>query len=229
MEEELTPCEVFNVFNSERGATVLLDSGKDRYVPIQVSSEQGRSIQLALMNREFFRPLTHDLMVTILRGQGIEIESIVIYGLMGSTMIAELKLKKEDKVFNYDVRPSDGLALALRTDSEIFMTDDLIDVLAVQKADIEQVDRAFESKIGEGSVDFSESDTHLSIVLELPELEKEEDLTIDVNPHSVVLKAPTPKGLMDRVVELPTEVERDQIEELSFTNKVLELRLKKPD
>ncbi|MFW6040634.1 MAG: bifunctional nuclease domain-containing protein [Thermoplasmatota archaeon] len=224
MDESLIACEVMNVYLADEGATVVLDPGRDTLVPIQVSSEQGRSIQLGLWGEKFFRPLTHDLMVNILDEQGLEIESLVIHGLIGSTITAELHLRKNDKRYSYDVRPSDGIALVLRTGSKIMITDELIESIGVN---VEYwYSKHEKERLPIESLDIIEAENYIEVIAELPNVEKEEDIEIELFPNSIKLNAKTTEGGFDRTMSLPKEIEKE-IEELSFTNKILELKLKK--
>ncbi len=140
MSENLSRCIISNVFEGGQEASVILDPGGDKVVPMKVSSTQGKSIELGRIGRDFRRPLTHTLMLKILDDQGIKIDEVILIGLSGSAILGELRMKKEkedDERYHYDVRPSDGIALAVRTDAEILISNELVEKIGVSKEKLE--------------------------------------------------------------------------------------------
>ena len=226
MKEDLINCDILNVFHTQEGATVLLDPGEGVLVPIQVSTEQGKAIQLGLYGEQFFRPMTHDLMTNFIRGQGIELDRVIIEGMMGSTILAELVLVKDDQEFSYDTRPSDGIALALRNDSDILIHRDLVDKIGVHIDYFESEAEVDLKKLNMKSIEIIESEDIIEIISELPDVEDKDDISIDVYPKSVKLQAITPKGELEKIIKLPANVQKE-IQMFSFTNKILELKLRK--
>ena len=103
----------------------------DRVVPIFISTDQAQSIQQALDGERFERPLTHDLLVDMLAEFGGAIDRVRIDGLEDGTFLAKVDAEqyhggeRAKKVF--DARPSDAIALALREESPIEVSDDVID------------------------------------------------------------------------------------------------------
>jgi hypothetical protein len=78
------------------------------------------------------RPLTHDLLKQILVGLGGELRRVVISAVKENTYFAELLIRRDDQVFQVDARPSDSIALALRTRAPIFTSDQLLDQSGVE-------------------------------------------------------------------------------------------------
>lgn len=106
-------------------------SARDEYVPIFVSGDQARSIGMVLEDEPFDRPLTHDLLVEMLTEFGGAIDKVRIDDLSDGTFYAKIDAERyEDgrpERFVFDARPSDALALAVRIDCPIIVTDAVIE------------------------------------------------------------------------------------------------------
>ncbi|MFC6754469.1 bifunctional nuclease family protein [Halorubrum tibetense] len=104
---------------------------RGEYVPIFVSGDQARSIGMVLEGEPFDRPLTHDLLVEILTEFGGAIDRVRIDDLTDGTFYAKIDAQRyengEPESFVFDARPSDALALAVRIDCPIMVSDDVID------------------------------------------------------------------------------------------------------
>ena len=106
-------------------------SVREEYVPIFVSGDQARSIGTVLEGEPFERPLSHDLLVEILTEFGGAIDRVRIDDLSDGTFYAKVDAERyEDgrpERFVFDARPSDALALAVRVDCPIVVSDDVIE------------------------------------------------------------------------------------------------------
>ncbi len=112
---------------ASRSPIILLrDSTERRQLPIYIGQEQARAIISALENQTPPRPLTHDLMVNILDEIGATLERIVIHSLQDSTFYAVLSVRQGETLKEIDARPSDAIALALRTRSSIWVVEEVI-------------------------------------------------------------------------------------------------------
>ena len=104
---------------------------REEYVPIFVSGDQARSIGMVLEGEPFDRPLTHDLLVEVLTEFGGAIDRVRIDDLTDGTFYAKIDAQRyedgEPESFVFDARPSDALALAVRIDRPIVVSDDVID------------------------------------------------------------------------------------------------------
>ncbi|MEA5387771.1 bifunctional nuclease family protein [Haloarculaceae archaeon H-GB11] len=113
------------------GAPVVLLRARDELVPIFVSTDQAQSMQLALDGEPFERPLTHDLMVDMVAEFGAAIDRVRIDDLADGTFYAKIDTEQynggERKEMVFDARPSDGIALALRVDCAIIVSDTVVD------------------------------------------------------------------------------------------------------
>lgn len=115
---------------------VLLKDEHGQYcVPIWIGMAEATSIASAIKQMVMPRPLTHDLMASILNEVGVRVERVMITDLKDSTYFAELVLSFGDKAIIMDSRPSDAIALAVRAAAPIY----------VMTAVVEQAKVAFES------------------------------------------------------------------------------------
>ncbi len=114
---------------------VLREEEGHRAVFIWVGLSEATAISMQLENQRAPRPLTHDLIVTILNEMQVEVERILITDMRDSTYYATLELRDGDDRTGIDCRPSDAIAIALRTRAPIFIGDDLLDHLDEQRRD----------------------------------------------------------------------------------------------
>ncbi len=115
--------------------------GEGRTLPIFIGTPEAASIAYALQGVTMPRPMTHDLLRDVLMSLDVEIERVVITELENSTYYAELRLRRGNDVTVVSSRPSDAVAVAVRTGSPLFVSDELMDaegiVLAPESIDDE--------------------------------------------------------------------------------------------
>lgn len=105
---------------------LLKDATERRALPIWITQDMARAILTALENQRSPRPLTHDLMVNILEAWEIKLERIVIHALQDNTFYAVLTVRQGEVKKEVDARPSDAIALALRTNCSIWVLEEVI-------------------------------------------------------------------------------------------------------
>jgi bifunctional DNase/RNase len=110
---------------------ILKVEDENRYLPIWIGQQEARSILMRLQNQEFSRPLTHDLAVNLVTEMGGSMERITVTRLQDSTFFATISLAIDGRVVEVDSRPSDAIALAVRSGAEIFASDTVIEEAAV--------------------------------------------------------------------------------------------------
>lgn len=113
-----------------RSPIVLLREPRTaKVVPIWVGDAEARAIWMAMNEIDTPRPMTHDLMVSLLREMDAELVSVVVDDLRDNTYHAKLKIKvgSEEEFRIVDTRPSDGMALAVRTGASIHVAQSIID------------------------------------------------------------------------------------------------------
>jgi hypothetical protein len=116
---------------------VLQECGGARVLPIWIGPGEASAIAMHLASMEFSRPLTHDLMVSVLKGLGGTVQKVLITRVENSTYFAEVIIQRNGHVFSLDARPSDSIALALRVDARIYAQDSLLENASVEIAEDE--------------------------------------------------------------------------------------------
>jgi len=106
---------------------ILKDKEGDRVLPIWVGIFEANAIALQIEKIVTPRPMTHDLLKSILDSIHAAVEKVVITDLKDNTFYALIFLNHDGKVVPIDSRPSDAIALALRTGSPIFVKSDVIE------------------------------------------------------------------------------------------------------
>jgi bifunctional DNase/RNase len=102
---------------------ILKDMDGSHYLPILIGPFEATAIALALEGAPVPRPLSHDLMRTLLESMQAKLEQIVIHDIKDSTFFAKLIVRTNGDTQEIDARPSDGIALALRMQAPIFVSD----------------------------------------------------------------------------------------------------------
>ena len=108
-------------------AVVLIDSTRSKALPIAVSGTEALSIQLRLAKQHYPRPLTHDLMESILRELGGKIVRVQVEEIRGEAFIASVFVQVGQRTSRIDARPSDGIALALGNALPVFVARKVLD------------------------------------------------------------------------------------------------------
>jgi uncharacterized protein len=120
---------------------ILKDLDGKRYLPILIGPFEATAIALALEGTQVPRPLSHDLMRTMLESMHATLEQIVIYDIKDSTFFAKLVVRQNGDTQEIDARPSDGIALALRMQAPIYVSDKIVleETVTDKKAEAEEV------------------------------------------------------------------------------------------
>jgi uncharacterized protein len=101
--------------------------GEGRTLPIFIGSPEATAIAYAIQGVDMPRPLTHDLMKDVLEGLEVAVERVVVTELRDRTYYAELHLLQGGKKTVVSSRPSDAVAIAVRTESPLFVSDELME------------------------------------------------------------------------------------------------------
>ncbi len=112
-------------------------------MPILIGPFEATAIALALEGTTVPRPLSHDLMRTMLETLHASLEQIVIHDIKDSTFFAKLIVRSNGDTQEIDARPSDGIALALRMQAPIYVSDKIVleETVADKKAEAEESQR----------------------------------------------------------------------------------------
>jgi uncharacterized protein len=108
-----------SLMNYQR-VVILREKGTNRYLPIWIGPSEADAIAVKLQNVELSRPLTHDLLQSVITTLGASVDYIVVSGLKDDTFYANLALSVDGEKLDIDSRPSDALALAVRVGAPIY-------------------------------------------------------------------------------------------------------------
>lgn len=118
-------------------AVVFLSDNGDRMVPIYIGPAEAISIDVALRKETTPRPMTHDLLKSVMDNFGININKIIIDDLDEQVFYARLMLQDGGKEIEIDARPSDCIALAVRSKADIFIEQGIMEKVSIDRKDIE--------------------------------------------------------------------------------------------
>jgi uncharacterized protein len=106
---------------------ILKDKGGERVLPIWVGVFEANAIALQIENISTPRPMTHDLLRNILSEIEADVQRVVVSDLRDNTFYAMIYLDRDGETIAIDARPSDAIALALRTRAPIFVEDAVVE------------------------------------------------------------------------------------------------------
>jgi len=115
-----------SLMNYQR-VVILREKGTNRYLPIWIGPAEADAIAVKLQNVELSRPLTHDLLQSVITTLGASLEYILVSGLKDDTFYASLALSVDDVKLDIDSRPSDALALAVRVEAPIYAEESVLE------------------------------------------------------------------------------------------------------
>lgn len=105
---------------------ILKDLEGKRHLPILIGPFEATAIALALEGTQVPRPLSHDLMKSVIEALKARVDRIVIHDIQENTFFAKVVLESAGGTLEIDARPSDSIALALRTGSPIYVADKIM-------------------------------------------------------------------------------------------------------
>lgn len=121
--------------NSDSQVVILQDESKAHTLPIWVGVAEGTAIRLAMEGVIPPRPLSHDLIRNLTEQLGLKISKVVVTDVKNNTYYASIHLSSKQSELTVDSRPSDAIALAVRTSSPIYVAQDVLDRLAPENVD----------------------------------------------------------------------------------------------
>lgn len=140
---ELTLIGVRVELPANQPIVLLKESEGDRFLPIWIGAFEATAIAFALQGIETARPMTHDLMKNIMDHLGISMKKVIISDLKEGTFYADITLTHDGKPFQIDARPSDAIALAVRTGVTIYSDEHVLNEASVfiQNEDEDEIER----------------------------------------------------------------------------------------
>jgi bifunctional DNase/RNase len=126
---------------AEGGVPAVILAARGEYVPIFVTDDQAHSIEMALQGEPFERPLTHDLLLDFVTELGGAVDRVRIDDLTDGTFYAKIDIQRYDEgeaeKFVFDARPSDSIALAVRAECPVVISDEVLDEAGRDPAELE--------------------------------------------------------------------------------------------
>jgi hypothetical protein len=120
---------------------MLKEKMAERYLPIFIGPAEANAIAIKLRGETLPRPLTHDLLRSIIDSLGASVDSIIVSDLKNDTFFAKIILGVEGGQIEVDARPSDALALAVRAEVPIYTEESVLDKAGISLDKDEEGDK----------------------------------------------------------------------------------------
>ena len=116
---------------TQHRVVVLRETDSKRYLPIWIGPFEADAIAMAIQGHEPQRPMTHDLLKAMIGDLGGQLAHIMVNDIQDNTFFARIVIEQNGRLVEVDARPSDAIALAVRTDVPIFVEARVIDQAGV--------------------------------------------------------------------------------------------------
>jgi bifunctional DNase/RNase len=116
---------------SQHRLVVLKDIADERFLPIWIGPFEADAITIELQGIQVARPLTHDLLRSIISAVDLEVDYVVVNALRNETFYATIMVDFNGKTLEIDARPSDAIALAVRVSAPVFVAESVMDEASV--------------------------------------------------------------------------------------------------
>ena len=116
---------------SQQRIVILREVGAERYLPIWIGVYEAEAITIALQEVEVSRPLTHDLIRNIFNDLDAQVVRVEVVALREDTFYGNIVLEADSKSINIDSRPSDALAVAVRTNVPVMVSRSVMDMAGI--------------------------------------------------------------------------------------------------
>ena len=157
---------------SQLRVVILKDAKTGRYLPIFIGPFEAEAIAVKLQKVDVERPLTHDLLKSVITELGAQVQHIIVNDLRNDTFYARIVVERDGRTQEIDSRPSDAIALAVRLDVPIYVEESVMDRAAIfPDEDVDSEDAGEKSEADESLgifKDFVES-------LDLDDLDPDEE------------------------------------------------------
>ena len=116
---------------SQHRVVILKDVDSNRYLPIWIGPCEADAITVSLQEVEVARPLTHDLLRNVINELGAKVTEIQVSELRDDVFYARIILAVNGKRMEIDTRPSDALALAVRVNATVYVSENVMELASV--------------------------------------------------------------------------------------------------
>jgi len=161
---------------------VLSEEFGNRRFSVMIGEPEAQSIALKMNNKKSPRPLTHDLIKSLLSVFDAELQKVLIYDMVNEVFYSELHIKKDDKVMIIDARTSDAVALAVRSDCPIYIKSEILNIVGTEIEPV--VEDEQKVNLPENNEDLSDDDLDL---LSLDSLEEMLQLAISKEKYELAV------------------------------------------
>ncbi len=120
-----------NLINPSR-VVVLREKERERYLAILIGGPEADAIVIKLQDRDAPRPQTHDLIKNIIENMGAQVVRITVSELVDQVYYAKIVLQRNGAELDIDSRPSDAIAVALRTGVPILVAEEVLDAAGIE-------------------------------------------------------------------------------------------------
>jgi bifunctional DNase/RNase len=115
--------------NSQTQVIVIREKGGDRFFPIYIGHNEAMAIDRKLNDVQVPRPLTHDLMHSMIQQLGGKLDRIIVNDMREDYYMALLEIRRDGETIQIDARPSDAIALAVRAACQIFVEEQVLNAM----------------------------------------------------------------------------------------------------
>jgi len=168
------------------GLVLAENNGKRRF-SVMIGEPEAQSIALKMNNKKSPRPLTHDLILTMLTVFGAKLEKVLIYDMVNDVFYSELHLKKGETSMVVDARTSDAIALAVRSDCEIFIKEEIMNIVGMEVEAMEPVNTQQEETDEIDEIDAEQLTPEELDVLSLEDLEELLNMAINEEKYELAV------------------------------------------
>jgi hypothetical protein len=176
---------------------VLAELEGSRRFSVMIGEPEAQSIAMKMNHKISPRPLTHDLIITLITSFGARMEKVVIYDMVNDVFYSELYLKKGDNTMVVDARTSDAIAIAVRAECPIFIREEILSIVGME-VDTSTKDSDDEDETEEKDINPEALTIEELVSLPMDELEdiletalKEEKYELAVNIRDAILRKKT--------------------------------------
>lgn len=126
-------------YPSQKPIILLKEENGERFLPIWVGAFEASAIALEIVNFKTSRPMTHDIIIRIIKDLGAKVDFIAVTDIINDTFYAVLNLMNtEEQTISIDLRPSDAIAIAVRSKCPIFASKLVLENAGLKISSIEE-------------------------------------------------------------------------------------------
>ncbi|MEI8085028.1 MAG: bifunctional nuclease family protein [Paludibacter sp.] len=164
---------------------VLSEEFGNRRFSVMIGEPEAQSIALKMNNKKSPRPLTHDLIKSLLNVFDADLQKVLIYDMVNDVFYSELHILKDKKIIIVDARTSDAVALAVRSDCPIYIKSEILEIVGTEvETPINDNDENLQDDIVNKEITVEDLDTFsleaLENMLELAVVDEKYELAVHI-------------------------------------------------